>query len=246
MASALPAVRSTLGSPRRRAKEADVDTLLAWYNLIFYIPIAFGALLALGAAFGFAGGESEADGDAVGGDTGDSSDAGADSDGDGGLSLLALGKLPLTLRLMLLAFGFGGVGLVVGPIVQAIAPGAAGLGRALTIGIAVMGGLGISSAAARLVARYAPMLETETVRRVDLVGLTGRLVLAASDRSGVAQVRDGRGNLYQVTCRLPTGEVPLPSGTEVLLVDYDEPSNTFIASRNPLVLSAGDSSSSAL
>jgi hypothetical protein len=89
-------------------------------------------------------------------------------------------------------------------------------------------------AAARFLARRVPLLESETVRRADLVGATGRLVLPASEWGGVAQVRDQRGNLHQVICRLQVGDSPLPSGAEVLLVDYDARTSRYLASRSPL------------
>jgi membrane protein implicated in regulation of membrane protease activity len=209
-----------------------METLLAWHTLVFYIPVAFGALLALGAAFGLAGGGAGAEGpDGDVGADGDSDGAGeAGADGDAGadpLSLLALGKLPLALRLMLLAFSFGGVGLVLGPLIRAVAPPA--LGGALSVAVAAIGALVISGTTARLLARRLPLFETETVRRADLVGCEGKLVLPASPAGGLAQVRDRRGNLHQVRCRLEPGAPSLPAGSAVLLVDHDQEANVFLA-----------------
>src|SRR5204863_3514945 len=111
------------------ARRSNVEPLLAWPTLVFYVPVAFGALLAVGAAFGIASGGAEADGsiDADG-------DGIPDGDGQGegeaadSLSVLALGRLPLAVRLMLLAFSFGGVGLLAGPVIRALTPGPPAVG----------------------------------------------------------------------------------------------------------------------
>jgi membrane protein implicated in regulation of membrane protease activity len=214
-----------------------VETLLGWQSLVFYVPVAFGALLALGAAFGLAGDGAHGEGAADGGDGDDGGDGGeAGTDGDDGLSLLALGKLPLTIRLMLLAFTFGGLGLVVGPVVRAILPGSPTVAGVLAIVFAAPASLLLSGIVARFAARRMPMLETETVRRADLVGAVGRLVLPASEQGGVLQVHDRRGNLHQVPCRLAADEPGLPSGAAVLLVDYDEAARTFVVAASPLTI----------
>jgi hypothetical protein len=219
-----------------------VETLLGWQNLVFYVPVAFGALLALGAAFGLAGDGAHGEGaaaDAGGGGTsgdGGGDPGGGDASGDDGLSLLALGQLPLAVRLMLLAFTFGGLGLVVGPVLRALIPGAPALAGLLSVAVAAPGALLLSAAVARLAARRMPMLETETVRRADLVGAVGRLVLPASANGGLLQVHDRRGNLHQVACRLPAGEPELPSGAGVLLIDYDETAGAFVVAPSPLAM----------
>jgi membrane protein implicated in regulation of membrane protease activity len=155
-------------------------------------------------------------------------------DVDSALSLLALGKLPLALRLMLLAFSFGGVGLVLGPVIRAITPGPPLMGDVLAVFVAAVGSVVLSGGTARLLVRRVPLLETETVRHSELVGATGYVVLSASPLGGVVHVHDRRGNLHQVSCRLGAGEARLPAGTEVLLVDYDERRNTFLAAKNPI------------
>jgi hypothetical protein len=43
----------------------------------------------------------------------------------------------------------------------------------------------------------------------------------------MAAVRDDRGNLYQVSCRVSPGGAALAKGEKVLLVGYDERDNTF-------------------
>jgi hypothetical protein len=84
-----------------------------------------------------------------------------------------------------------------------------------------------------VIGRRVPLFETETIRLVELVGKTGRLVVGASPTTGAAQVRDGRGNLHQVTCRTDAFEQPLPSGTEVILVEYQQERRSFVVAAYP-------------
>jgi len=205
-----------------------VTIALSWNALLFYGSVGLGALLAIGAAWGTIDGD--ADGDSHGDVDGHDGSGSRDHDGT---SLLALGRLPLTVRLMLLAFGFGGVGLVLGPWVCALVPSPVLLGQMLTIGISIVGAWAVARLGARLCARCLPLFETETVSRRDLVGTTGLLTLAASERGGVAQVKDRRGNLHQVACRVRGEGRDLPAGVQVLLIDYDEGAQVYWATAHP-------------
>lgn len=194
-----------------------------WQSVLFYAPIAFGALLAVGAAFGLIG---EGGDDALEVDDGDGG-----ADGSHTSTALEVGRLPLTVRLMLLSFAFGGVGLIVAPLVRGLLS-QAGLAYLVSAGIAAWCALLLDRASARWLARRLPLFETQTVRRAELVGAVGRVVLAASERGGVAQVRDARGDLHQVTCRLAAGEA-LPPGAELLLIEYDERTGVYLGERAP-------------
>jgi hypothetical protein len=178
-------------------------------ELVFYGALAFGVLQALGAAFGLVGDHDGGDHDPADHDSGD----------------LPAGGLPLSMRLMFANFLFGGAGLIFGTTLQRAVPGSAGVAAALAVALAaaLLGSRGLS----RLVARRAPLLQSEAIRRADLVGAVGRLVVAASPAGGAAQVRDRRGNLHQVPCRTASGEPPLPAGSVVLLIDYDETGAVF-------------------
>jgi hypothetical protein len=206
-----------------------VNTVFGWQSLLFYAPIAFGALLAVGAAFGLIG---EGGDDAQDVDDVDDGDVGDDASQVS--TALEVGRLPLTVRLMLLSFAFGGVGLIAAPLVRGIL-GHGGLVYVVSAGIAGWCALLLDRASTRWLARRLPLFETQTVRRAELVGAVGRVVLAASERGGVAQVRDARGDLHQVTCRLTAGET-LPPGAELLLVEYDERTGVYLGERLPSVM----------
>jgi len=92
-----------------------------WYNLIFYIPLILGIILALGVVLGFADmAHGDVDGDVeadIDGDIDGDADADADSDADqdsddiGGLrvlSILGFGKVPVMLVIMTMLLVFVG------------------------------------------------------------------------------------------------------------------------------------------
>jgi hypothetical protein len=190
-------------------------SLLAWHTLVFLIPIAVGSLLAIGAVLGLAGGEpgaGEGDGHA---------DGNGDAEG-------AVGGIPLLLRLMLSCLTFGGIGLATWYLL------AGGLSdpstRAiLAIVVAALGAWLVGGWLGRALARHAPLLETETVARRELVGSVGRAVLSVGPEGGLAQVHDQRGNLHQVGCHTLPGEPSLPPGRDLVLVDYDEGTGRYAA-----------------
>jgi hypothetical protein len=194
---------------------------LNWQSLVFLIPLGVGFILAIGAALGHGGGVEPA-GDAAG-----DQDDGDDHPGHGdGVDGLAVGRMPLLLRAMVFSLVFGGLGLCLGYLLGDAGGGGRGQ-LAATIAAAGAGAWWSTRRIARLFARRLPLLETEAVARWELVGATGRAVLAIGPASGLAQVRDRRGNLHQVACRTLAGEPALAAGAEVLLVEHDERGNLY-------------------
>jgi hypothetical protein len=186
-----------------------MGSLLAWQNLIFYIPLGSGLLLLVGAALG--GGGHESDHAAEGGE--------ADGHHDGSPATAPpASNLPLLMRLGAAAVLFGGVGATVS---QLALPG----GVAVPLAGATLTALLVGPLLARLAARFAPTLETYRVSRRDLLGQVGVLVLPAGPESGLLQVRDHEGNLHQLLCRTE-GET-LASGAPVLILHEDPTSAVF-------------------
>ena len=197
-------------------------SLLDWRSLLFLIPLGTGGLLALGAALGLL--EGDADGEHGGDDD-------CDGEGGDGSTWLALGRVPLTVRLLLLTLPFGSLGLAAMYLLAGrISPG---LGVSVAVLVGAVGTWIIGGRLARLFRTHVRTVETETVARRDLVGAEGRVVLPVGASWGLAQVHDRRGNLHQVGCRTMEDEAPLASGTEILLVDYDEGQRVYHAVPNP-------------
>jgi membrane protein implicated in regulation of membrane protease activity len=205
-----------------------LEELLAWYNLVFYLPLALGVLLVIGLALGAA--EPSHDlghdaggggGDAHGGADGDAHDAGHDAPGHGGgshslLSLLGFGRVPVMILATTMCLVFGGVGVILNTGLTAVvsAPRLMVWGSLAGSTIATLVLTGFLS---RLLARLMPSAETDSMSKEDLIGCTGTLVLSADERGGLVQVIRG-GDVYQVPCRSSS---PLPKGASVLVTDYD-------------------------
>ena len=206
-------------------------SLLGWQQLLFLIPTAVGVLLAAGAAMGLSDGGSadgDHDGDPVDGSAG--GDTPADGVRDGGTDLPA-GRVPLLMRAMLLSLTFGGAGLVTSYLLATV-PALSPTARALNaLAIALVVAWWASGRLGRLFTRQLPLRESQAIRRQDLVGSVGKAVLPIGPGSGLAQVSDRHGNLHQVSCRLLADEPVVPIGTELLLVEYDERNQRYLASR---------------
>lgn len=206
--------------------------LIGWHNLLFVIPLAAGALLALVSVAGV--GDGGGDGHDAGGDAGDAGDAdAADHDhhgvGDDLLSLLGVGKVPLSVLLSSAAILFGASGLIANLWLVRSLPDP-WVFAWISLAIAAVTATTGTALVARVVARLLRGNEGYQVTKSDLLGRIGTLVLAADASSGFLQVRDDEGNLHQVRCRVESGS--LPKGTEVLLVDVE--SDLFLVEKNPL------------
>ncbi|HJV33217.1 MAG TPA: hypothetical protein VJ694_04280 [Patescibacteria group bacterium] len=230
-----------------------MDGPFAWQNLIFLIPIGFGLLMFLGAAFGGADSDGhDFDGDA-GHDLGH--DAGHGDGHDGGkeagknaprganpldatasethgfhpvgsfLDLLGVGRVPLTLVLAIAGLTFGGTGYVGNILLSGTGLDAAYFAW-ITIPGAFVAMTFLTGGVARGINRIMPTSESYNVTQHDLVGRTGTLVLPADATRGLAQVTDRQGNVFNVTCRTDGAE--LASGQEVLVLEYAADKELFV------------------
>ena len=205
--------------------------LLSWHSLVFLIPIGIGTALAIGAAFALgADGADQPAGAAPGDAHVDHTGSGAEQD-DG---VLEVGRIPLTIRLMLWSLTFGGSGLCLTYLLSGLARLHPLLATLLAAAVGSTLAVMLNRQVARLVLRRAPLLETQTINRRELLGSTGRAVLALGPGGGLVQVHDGRGNLHQVPARTFDGEPALAAGADVLLVDYDPQKGVFRATGNPI------------
>jgi membrane protein implicated in regulation of membrane protease activity len=207
-----------------------MDGPLAWQNLVFLIPLVFGILLMLGALLGF---DSHAEAD-VGHDVGHGAehDAGHDAhhDHDGGalkaaLSILGVGRIPLMLLCTLMALFFGLTGYFMN---VAIAPALKSpwVYFWISFAVAFVAMVALTGLMARVIGRVMPKTVLHKVDDADLEGRVGRLAVPADDASGFVDVRDSIGNMHRVRCR--TEKDPLPTGSEVLLIEYEASSRTYV------------------
>jgi membrane protein implicated in regulation of membrane protease activity len=210
--------------------------LIGWHNLLFIIPLAAGALLALVSVVGL--GDGGGDGHDAAGDAGDAGDADGDAgEGDahhGGVwddlfSLLGVGKVPLSVLLSSAAILFGASGLIANLWLARSLPDP-WLFAWISLAVAAVTATAGTALLARIVGRLLRGNEGYKVTKAGLLGRVGTLVLGTDASSGLLQVRDDEGNLHQVRCRVESGS--LPKGTEVLVVDME--SDLFVVEKSPL------------
>lgn len=206
-----------------------MDHLLAWQNVVFYIPLVVGLLLVLGSAFGSHEQDSSAGPDAE-------HDLGHDhahdgSAASGALGWLGVGRVPLTVVLMMVSFLFGGSGIIFNTILSSFGLPAWIYGP-ISITLALTAALLLTGVGARLLVRYLPTTESYQVARRDFAGCTGTLLLPASPVEGYAQVKDHEGNVHNIKCRTVQGA--LPKGGEIMVVHYDEETATYVVDKNPV------------
>lgn len=97
----------------------------------------------------------------------------------------------------------------------------------LSIPLAGVGAVLLTSGTSRLVARYVPPLETSARPRKHLVGRTGEAVFDITHEFGMASVLAASGDRLQVPCRPVSGTPLILKGQEVLLVSYDPRTRIF-------------------
>jgi len=182
--------------------------LLAWYNVIFYVPLLIGICFI--AVAGLGGGDADADVDA-------DVDADADADFEDGLvgralSILGIGKCPLSIVVMTSLMIFGGSGLI--------------LNRLVLPFFSLIGAFIVTLVLTRLVAttigRIMPSTETYTVGPEHIMGLSGTVVIRVTTDFGQVHVVDHLNTLHKLKCKTFPDAPSIPSGERALVVDYQD------------------------
>jgi len=230
--------------------------LLGWWNLIFVAPFAV-ALLYLGVytltGVGIgdadadvhgdlgadadvdadthieAGGHVEADAD---GDTDGPHGDGHSDSGTGGqqsfhalaLAWFGVGKVPITIILIVLLLVWGAAGFIANSVLRSLAGWEA---ARVSIPIALLASLFVSRVVVLFMGRFVPLNETYAKRRGELVGCIGEAIYGINQTFGMAMVRDDRGDLHQVSCRVASEVPPVAKGAKVKLVAYGAKDQTF-------------------
>lgn len=210
---------------------ASLGNLLAWQNVVFYLPLAVGLLLIFGSVLGLHDHHAGHDAGAGGHDgAGHESHDGHDSLFARAFALLGVGRVPLTVVLMISSLYFGGLGIICNTFLSSagLAPSFYG---PISVAVAFVGMVALSGATTRLIQRHFPTSESYPISRQDFAGCSGTLLLPADRSSGYAQVKDREGNVHNIRCRTMQGA--LPKGAAILVIEYDEDSKTFTIDANP-------------
>ncbi|QOV88652.1 OB-fold-containig protein [Humisphaera borealis] len=92
---------------------------------------------------------------------------------------------------------------------------------------AVLLSLLVTRLVVRSIDRWLPLDETTARRRHDLLGLRGVALYDISDKFGMVTLRDDRGELHQVPCRVADGHGPIAKNQPVVLVAYNARENLY-------------------
>lgn len=209
-----------------------MSELLKWYNLIFYIPLTIGLLSVIGVGFSGAGHDvgvhgdfhADADHDAEG-------DHDGESQGNWILGLLGIGRVPIAISFMTLNLIFAGTGICMNTLLGSLIKYWGGFAIFSVIAAIIVMFFG-TAFVSRTVGKLMPTTETDSVTKADLLGCTGVVTLACDKTSGLAQIRNGKGDLYQIQCR---SDKPLPKGTQILTVEYEVAFDTYLVVIDPTI-----------
>jgi hypothetical protein len=144
------------------------------------------------------------------------------------LSWLGVGRVPLTLIVIVLLLTWGSAGFVASALLR---PREGWEAARLSLPVALVVSVFITRAVVLFMGRFVPLNETYAVRRGELVGCVGEAIYGINESFGMAMVRDGRGDLHQVTCRVGAGIEPVEKGAKVKLVAYGPRDRTFFVRR---------------
>ena len=97
-----------------------------------------------------------------------------------------------------------------------------------SMGITFLVSFAATRVMAAFISRMLPNEETFGVSRHELVGLTGKAVFSISAKGGTVDIRDKYGTVHREQAKLGVEKEDIPSGTEVLVVDYDVSDHKFI------------------
>jgi membrane protein implicated in regulation of membrane protease activity len=135
------------------------------------------------------------------------------------MHLLGVGSVPVSMVVMFMLFTWGGIGFLTNQIAHTrlAEPWQVAL---VSLPLAAIGSVLVTSVLTRLIGKYMPMRETYARRSHDLLGSRGEAIYQIDDKFGMVNVRDDRGDLFQVACRLRPGSSPIPKGATAQLVAY--------------------------
>ena len=178
--------------------------------------------------------DADADADAdhdVDADGDHDADHDADDDGDheesgslGGRILvdLGVGRVPFSTVWQAFAITFGIAGLAINTLVLGPRGVIAPITLAFTIPSALVVAYLITRTITRLLGRVLAGENEEASSRKDLIGSTGTVISSqVTSEFGEIRVTDKAGRFMHIICRIRESEKSIPSGKEVVIIDYD-------------------------
>lgn len=222
--------------------------LLQWWNLVFLLPFAGAAVfMLLQGISGVHGGEAEAEHEIEADhDFDHEADDGVDHDHDAdqsaaakALLFLGVGRVPVSTLASTMGVLWGVSGWIANQALEPVLRSPL-LFFPASLAVALAATAFGTRWAARIMARLMPATETSVTRKADLVDCLGRVRFQVTQRTGSAMVTGPQGHLQEVSCRVKEGRDPIPSGTSVILFEYDETSDLFYVAESNLKSTGGE------
>jgi hypothetical protein len=202
--------------------------ILEWWSLIFLLPAAAAVLYMLMLAFGAMSFEGlDVDFDAP-----------DDADGIDLLGLLGLGRVPLSLLLVFLGLLWGIVGWLAVSLFRGIWP-EPGVFIWPSLAVALVGAIGLTAVAARLLGPLMPRTESFGAGARELVGRLAETRYTVSETAGTVQVYDQYGTLHEVPARVLPGEAAIAAGTQVVLWRFDDATGSYLVTQDDALVATG-------
>lgn len=193
---------------RQGQNRAMLDQFLASENIMFSAALLLMLLIGLVQATGLIG-------DVDGGEI----DAGGDSGvADSLLAWAGIGRIPFLMWLVLFLGVFGALGLGLQQLVTALTGGPGS--NLLMAPLTAVAALPPTAAAARVIGRVLPGLETTAIDRDELIGLYAEISIgtARTDSPARASVTDVHGQAHQIMVEPDTADQIFRTGEKILLV----------------------------
>jgi hypothetical protein len=163
-------------------------------------------------------GDSEAHGDS------ETSTSGSSSFHTMALSWLGVGRVPVTLIAIVLLLTWGAAGFVTNSVLRTrVGWNAVQISAPMALVISLF----VTRVIVLFMGRFVPLNETYAKRLGELVGSIGEAVYGINENFGMVSVRDERGDLHQVSCRVAAGVPTVAKGAKVKLVAYGAKDRTF-------------------
>ncbi len=142
------------------------------------------------------------------------------------LGLLGVGKVPFMMVFSSFCFVWGFVGIAANLGFSSVLP----LPEIYiwpSLATALVCSFALTRIISEVLSRLIPSEESYGTAREDLLGCAGKAAYEITEGRGAAWVLDRYQNRIQVKCKTTDG-IPIPSGAQVRLLEYDEKSETFL------------------
>ena len=149
------------------------------------------------------------------------------------LTILGIGQVPITLIIGVFMLCWGAFGMLANQLFEGMMKYPA-IYIWPSMGVTFLASSVFTRAMAGIVAKCLPSTETYGVSRMELIGTLGSTVYTTSDHAGTINTKDMYGTVHRVQAKTEDGEEPIPSGTEVIVVDFDEEDKRFIVRKSTL------------